>query len=57
MHFIDPESVNITNSPDVSAGRPLIQNGALSQDRIFPVLTVLRFRPIVRINFYALCAC
>ena len=56
MHCIDPECVNITNSPDADAGRLFIQNGALSQDGTFPVVTVLCFRPIVRIC-YALCDC
>ena len=35
-------------SPDADAGRLLIQNGALSQDGTFPVVTVLSFSPIVR---------
>ena len=56
MHCIEPEYENITNSPGADAGRLLIQNGALSHDRTFPVVTVLCFRPIVRI-FYALCDC
>ena len=54
MHCIDPECVNMTNSPDSDAGRLPIQNGALSQDGTFPLVPVLCFRPIVRI-FYALC--
>ena len=44
----------ITISPDADAGRLLIEYGALSQDRIFPVVTVLCFRHVVLI-FYALC--
>ena len=52
MHCIGPECVNVIHSPD--ADRLLIQNGALSQDGTFPVVTVLCFRPIVRV-FYAFC--
>ena len=56
MHCIDPECVDITNSPDADAGRLLTQNGAMSQDGTFSGVTVLSFRPIVRFS-YALCDC
>ena len=47
MHCIDPECEKLKIS--LGAGRLLIQNRALPQYAIFPVVAVLCFRPIVRI--------